>query len=194
MPDSTVSAIDPAPVECAAIAIYVTAMITQLHADIDTRVSRIREQTPDWPCAKGCDTCCRQLADVPQLSSEEWRLLKAGLATLPAEQLAEIRRRIAELPIERPHRVTCPMLDPATGACPVYAHRPVACRTYGFYVQRDKGLYCADIESRVVEGRLAEVVWGNHEVIDLQLANLGAKRSLTAWFNEGALEETSHPC
>ena len=26
---------------------------------------------------------------------------------------------------------------------------PVACRTYGFYVQRDLGLYCRDIENRV---------------------------------------------
>lgn len=163
--------------------------LTLLHADIDTRVSRIREQTPDWPCAKGCDTCCRQLAEVPQLSSEEWKLLKAGLATLPAEQLAEIRRRIAELPVDRPHRVTCPMLDPATGACPVYAQRPVACRSYGFYVQRDKGLYCADIESRVAEGRLAEVVWGNHEIIDQQLASLGETRSLSDWFSDAAIEE-----
>ena len=191
MPDSTASAFDPAPVECAATAIYVTAMITLLHADIDTRVSSIRKQTPDWPCAKGCDTCCRQLADVPQLTAEEWELLKAGLATLPAEQLAEIRRRIAELPAERPHRVTCPMLDPATGACPVYVQRPVACRTYGFYVQRDKGLYCAEIESRVAEGQLTEVVWGNHDVIDQQLASLGETRSLTDWFNAGTLEETS---
>ena len=170
-------------------------MITlfQLHADIDARVASIREQTPDWPCAKGCDTCCRQLADVPQLSSEEWKLLKAELVTLPAEQLAEIRWRITELPVDRPHHVTCPMLNPATGACPVYAHRPVACRTYGFYVQRDKGLYCAEIESRVVENQLTEVIWGNHEVIDQQLARLGETRSLIEWFGEASCETTRGP-
>ena len=51
------------------------------------------------------------------------------------------------------------MLDRADGACLVYAQRPVACRTFGFYVQRDLGLYCKDIESRVADGALTEVVW-----------------------------------
>ncbi len=44
-----------------------------------------------------------------------------------------------------------------------YAQRPVACRTYGFYVQRELGLYCGDIEARVAGGELADVVWGNHD-------------------------------
>lgn len=167
--------------------------LTTLHAEIDARVASIREHNADWPCAKGCDTCCRQLADVPHLSTVEWERLKEGLAALPTEQLSAIRTRIAALAVEPPHRITCPILDPATGACPVYAHRPVACRTYGFYVQRDKGLYCSDIESRVAEGGLADVVWGNHEVIDQQLAGLGDTRSLTDWFDEGVPEETSRP-
>jgi uncharacterized protein len=64
----------------------------------------------------------------------------------------------------------------------VYAHRPVACRTYGFYVQRDKGLYCKDIESRVAEGDWVTVVWGNHDTIDRQLNTLGDSRDLTDWF------------
>ena len=64
----------------------------------------------------------------------------------------------------------------------VYAHRPVACRTYGFYVQRDKGLYCQDIESRVAQGDWATVIWGNHDVIDRQLNALGDSRDLTEWF------------
>jgi Fe-S-cluster containining protein len=74
------------------------------------------------------------------------------------------------------------MLNQSLGACRVYAHRPVACRTYGFYVQRDKGLYCTDIEARVSEGDWATVVWGNHDVIDRQLNALGDSRDLTEWF------------
>ena len=77
--------------------------------------------------------------------------------------------------------ITCPLLDLATGSCPVYAQRPVACRTYGFYVQRDLGLYCRDIESRVADGALADVVWGNHDAIDQRLAGLGESRALTDW-------------
>ena len=78
--------------------------------------------------------------------------------------------------------VVCPLLDETSGACPVYAQRPVACRTYGFYAQRDLGLYCHDIESSVAAGALADVVWGNHDAIDRQLAGFGESRPLTAWF------------
>jgi Fe-S-cluster containining protein len=78
--------------------------------------------------------------------------------------------------------VICPLLDISTGTCPVYTQRPVACRTYGFYVQRDHGLYCHDIESRVANGALVDVVWGNHDAIDHRLAGLGEIRALTDWF------------
>jgi hypothetical protein len=60
----------------------------------------------------------------------------------------------------------------------------VACRTYGFYAQRDKGLYCKDIETRVADGALDDVVWGNHDAVDRQLAGLGESRGLTEWFGE----------
>ena len=38
------------------------------------------------------------------------------------------------------------------------------------------------VESRVADGALADVVWGNHDAIDRQLANLGESRPLTEWF------------
>lgn len=156
--------------------------LSTLHADIDARVLSIRENRPDWLCGKGCDGCCRQLAEIPQLTRAEWDLLRQGLSALPAERLAEIGRDMTALAGQQSRPLTCPMLDQATGACPVYAQRPVACRTYGFYVQRDKGLYCRDIEARVAEGALAEVVWGNHDAVDQRLASLGESRPLTAWF------------
>ena len=156
--------------------------LSRLHADIDARVLSIRENRPDWLCGKGCDGCCRQLAEIPQLSWAEWELLRQGLAALPAERLDEIGRDMKALAGQQSRPLTCPLLDQATGACPVYAQRPVACRTYGFYVQRDKGLYCRDIEARVAEGALAEVVWGNHDAVDQRLAGLGESRPLTEWF------------
>ena len=155
--------------------------LTQLHADIDVRVLTIREGRSDWLCGKGCDSCCRRLADVPQLTVAEWDLLREGLATLPPERLQEIRINIAALSGQRSRPIICPLLDLYTGSCPVYAQRPVACRTYGFYVQRDLGLYCHDIESLVAEGALADVVWGNHDAIDHRLAGLGEIRALTGW-------------
>lgn len=156
--------------------------LTHLHADIDARVQSIREDRADWPCAKGCDRCCHELADVPQLTETEWTLLREGLAALADERLALIRAEIARLAEGHPRPVTCPLLDRASGACPVYLQRPVACRTYGFYVQRDLGLYCGDIESRVTDGALADVVWGNQDAVDRALAPLGETRSLVEWF------------
>ena len=153
-----------------------------LQRDIDTRVQSIRESHPDWLCEKACDSCCRRLAAVPRLSTAEWSLLQEGLAALLPAQLADIGQKMTALSCQQSGPVTCPLLDLSTGACLVYAQRPVACRTYGFYVQRDKGLYCHDIESRVADGALADVVWGNHDVIDQRLSEQGENRALTAWF------------
>lgn len=156
--------------------------LVRLHTDIDERVQSIRGERPDWLCGKGCDSCCKRLADVPQLTSAEWELLKEGLADLPPERLQEVRRNMAALTGPQSPPVICPLLDLATGSCPVYNQRPVACRTYGFYVQRDLGLYCHDLESRVADGSLADVVWGNHDAIDHRLASLGEVRALTDRF------------
>ena len=157
--------------------------LAQLHLDIDLRVQVIRRDHPDWLCGKGCDSCCRQLADVPRLTLAEWNLLKEGLSVLSQQQLQEVRANMAALVVRQPGSVICPLLDVATGSCSVYVWRPVACRTYGFYVQRDKGLYCCDIESRVADGALDNVVWGNHDAVDYRLSNLGEVRALTDWFD-----------
>lgn len=154
--------------------------LAQLHADIDMRVQTILENRSNWLCTKGCDNCCRQLAEVPQLTLAEWDLLRHGLQDLTPERLQEISHNMAALSQSRP--ITCPMLNLAAGTCPVYAQRPVACRTYGFYAQRDKGLYCHDIKTRVDDGAWADVVWGNHDAVDQQLAGLGESRALTDWF------------
>ncbi len=134
--------------------------LTDLHLAIDQRVAAIRAQAPDWLCAKGCASCCRRLAEVPPLTEAEWLLLREGLAALPAVQLARIAQRMSAMAQQIPRPLTCPMLDEATNACPVYAQRPVACRSYGFYVQRELGLYCGDIQAQEAEGRLAGVVCG----------------------------------
>ena len=94
------------------------ADLASLHTGIDARVASIRQQHPDWPCAKGCDNCCRQLAALPQLSADEWSLLQEGLAKLPQEQLAAIKHSINRLGEHPTRPVTCPLLDPDTGACP----------------------------------------------------------------------------
>ncbi|MGZ5055865.1 MAG: YkgJ family cysteine cluster protein [Methylobacter sp.] len=156
--------------------------LIQLHTDIEARVRAIRDDNPDWLCRMGCDGCCRRLAEIPRLTAAEWALLQDGLAALPPEQLQEIGRDIAALAEQTSRPIVCPLLDQSAGACLVYAHRPVACRTYGFYVQCDLGLYCKDIESRVAGGALTEVVWGNQDAVDRRLCGLSDSRDLTEWF------------
>lgn len=156
--------------------------LPKLHADIEARVQAIRADHSDWLCRKGCDGCCRRLAEVPQLTPAEWDLLCEGLATLTPDKLGKISQDMAALAWHQSRLLICPLLDQSTNGCQVYLYRPVACRTYGFYVQRDLGLYCHDIESRVAGGTLADVVWGNHDAIDRGLACLGGVRPLTEWF------------
>ena len=169
------------------------ATLQEIHRSIDARVQAIRDGHPDWLCGKGCDRCCRSLADIPRLTEAEWVLLKEGLAVLPAERIAEITRNMAALADQKCRPVICPMLDQASGACPVYAYRPVACRTYGFYVQRDKGIYCQTLEEQAASGRFDGIIWGNHEAIERELAALGETRPLDAWFNlEKAVNHEVH--
>jgi len=94
---------------------------------------------------------------------------------------AEVEVRLANLQDgERPPYV-CPFLDRENGACHIYSHRPVACRTYGFYVERGVGSYCGIIRERVESGAYADVVWGNHEAVDERLSRMGGKIPMREW-------------
>ena len=156
----------------------------QLHQDIDERVNDIREHHSDWQCRMGCDLCCRRLAEIPSLTRTEWDLLKAGLLTLSPAQLEDVRQKIRALAEQQTRPFVCPLLNESAGTCSLYEYRPVACRTYGFYVQRDLGLYCNEIKTEVEQGTLADVVWGNHDTIDRRLNALGDTLDLTEWFTE----------
>ncbi len=165
--------------------ISATSCLARLHGEIDARVSAMRGDQgsePDWPCAKGCDRCCRELADLPRLTRTEWLYLKEGLAVLSGPHRETIHRAVVALGPAPVRPVTCPLLDRETGACPVYIHRPVACRTYGYYLERGIGLYCRDIREKVAAGAWPEVIWGNQEAIDRRLSALGETRSLAEWF------------
>lgn len=166
-------------------------VLEQLHAEIAARVNSIRAEYPDWPCRRGCDGCCHRLAEIPQLTSAEWALLQTGLATLPWDIRQAIRGNMAALETQQSRPLVCPLLDQTTGACRVYSYRPIACRTYGFYLQRGKGLFCKDIESQVNSGVLSEVVWGNQDAIDQRLKGAGETRELTSWFSDGVETEPS---
>ncbi len=149
-----------------------------IHEQVRHRTQAIAAAHGDWPCQKGCDDCCRRLASTPRLTAEEWRQVNAALNELPPAILASVKERIAALPgALRP--ITCPMLDLASGSCLIYGARPVACRTYGFYVDRDGVLGCSRIEQ--VSQVCDSVMWGNHEGVESRLRSLGPAHELTFW-------------
>lgn len=152
-----------------------------LHEKVAVRAQSIETAHGSWPCRKGCDTCCNRLAAIPDLTAAEWELLRPAVAALPAE----VHRRIEAL--DRAVRpIVCPFLD--SGACLVYEARPVACRTYGFYVDRDGGQYCG-----IIESLNAEVVWGSGAAIEAELTSLGERRDLLAWFTSERAGSPSEP-
>lgn len=155
--------------------------LTELQCDVEERARAIAARPGGWPCRKGCDACCRRLASVPRLTRPEWEALARGVAALPEAVRREVASRVEALAgAVRP--VVCPLLDTASRVCLVYAHRPVACRAYGFYVERDAGLYCAAIQARVETGEYRDVVWGNYGAVERRLGELGEARGLREWF------------
>jgi Fe-S-cluster containining protein len=159
----------------------VTALLVSIQHAIDARVSATVEMRPDWPCRAGCDHCCRHLARIPELTEPEWALLAAGIRALHTPVQRIIAERIQALDSES-YPFTCPLLDAASGRCLTYEQRPIACRTYGFYVDRREGLYCDQIRTLADSGQLEGVIWGSQAGVEERSAALGATRSLVDWF------------
>ena len=158
------------------------AGLYQIQEAVRLRAQEITDTYAEWPCRKGCDDCCRNLASIPQVTSPEWELLAAALDALPLEVAEGVRQRIREN-AGRPRPVSCPLLDTRTGSCLVYQARPVACRAYGFYAERQYVLGCARIETLAGEGH--GVVWGNHTALEERLQGLGTQAKLSEWMSGG---------
>ena len=148
------------------------ADLQDLYGRIARRCRAVSEAHADWPCTKGCDACCRRLAEPPRATEAEWKALFSVLATLPPAVQAGVRERVAEMARlaaqpEPPRHYVCPMLDRPTGACLVYEGRFAACRTYGFYVAREKGDWCDRVRLLAEE---REVLLGNADAVDADLS------------------------
>ena len=117
-----------------------------------------------------------------RVTRAEWQRLESALEKLPSFVRNEVERRIRDTQKTGP--VVCPFLDPAAGACLVYEHRPVACRTYGFYRSRDGGRFCRIVQDKVDREGDVGIVWGNHEVIERRLErSFGPAAALSRWLN-----------
>lgn len=156
-------------------------MLFQIQTQIDLRVESLRDSYPDWPCQKGCDDCCRALAAEPLLSEAEWDLLRSALTP---ELETAIREGAGQ---QRP--VICPLLDAHSGACRVYAVRPLACRSYGYYAEGGRVLGCHRIEHRAAHD--SEILWGNHSALERSAEALGVQRPLSGWLGREAGRATA---
>jgi uncharacterized protein len=149
-----------------------------IQEEVRRRVENIAATEKQWPCRKGCDDCCRHLASVPIVTKEEWEQMAAALNELPVETARQLRQRIRDSAgLTRP--VVCPLLDTVAGTCFVYRARPVACRAYGFYAERETVLGCSRIE-RIAEQE-NDVIWGNHAALEAKLRALGSGAELHQW-------------
>jgi len=118
--------------------------------------------------------------------------MRDAIAALDAESRTRIDDAVAArraLGDARP--VGCPLLDTAAGLCRIYDARPIVCRTYGFYAERDGVLGC----HRILEVAETDdaVVWGNHDGIESERRGLGESRSLLSWIGSGDPEVRKVP-
>ena len=144
---------------------------------IRARAGAIEALYDSWPCGAGCDHCCRHLYRVPEATRAEWQLFEQGVNALPPAQRDRVRRRIEGLARDQGRleqgQITCPALDRETGRCLVYAHRPAACRSYGYYRSRAHDLWCHLVETHVADNQpSAPVVWGNQDGLESRLREL----------------------
>lgn len=110
-------------------------------------------------CGRGCSLCCHGLFEV---GSGDVPILAEGLAALHPMRRRKIVRRAAEIVAESRHpnlrecsplekekffsrteSTPCPNLDDQ-GACMMYEHRPLVCRTFGLPL-RDGSKYLGDV-------------------------------------------------
>jgi Fe-S-cluster containining protein len=122
---------------------------------VDAALASAAERSGKWlACKPGCHQCCIGVFAISPLDAET---LQAALTAAEPDLASRIRVRVAasrarltpnfpgnpitgELFTEPEHEdlfedfandEVCPILDPATGTCDLYAARPIQCRTFG---------------------------------------------------------------
>jgi Fe-S-cluster containining protein len=130
----------------------------QLVQIVDAALAETARQSGDWlVCRPGCTQCCVGVFAINQLDAAR---LRQGIAELekddPKRALAvrrrarqSVKRLAADFPGDRSagllyaddasrerfedfgNNEVCPVLDPGTGLCELYSHRPMTCRVFG---------------------------------------------------------------
>lgn len=127
----------------------------ELFPIVDAALASAAQRSGEWlACRPGCHQCCVGVFAISQWDAAR---LRAGLAAADKGVAARISERAAaaldrmrtdfpgdfatgllftapeheDVFEEFANEEPCPVLDPATGTCDLYASRPVQCRTFG---------------------------------------------------------------
>jgi Fe-S-cluster containining protein len=132
-------------------------LIQIVDSALDSSVSRSGRHLA---CRPGCSQCCYGVFEISALDAAR---LRNGLAEAEPAVAERVRARVAavkeqlgpffpgdtvtglltgteqeiELFEEWAHAEACPVLDPETQTCDLYAHRPILCRTFGPPIRND---------------------------------------------------------
>lgn len=128
------------------------AQLVQL---LDATLADSARRSGAWlACRPGCNQCCTGVFRISPLDAER---IREGLRIAETATQQRVRNRvlqsIARMAFDFPgNTVTgilfedeeavehfeafandevCPVLDPSTGTCDLYAHRPITCRSFG---------------------------------------------------------------
>ena len=133
---------------------------------IDSALADTASRSGEWlVCKLGCTQCCMGVFAINQLDAIRLQQGLVELELTDPERAAQIRERarasMARLGADFPGNPAtgildegeaaarfdefandepCPLLDPLTGACDLYAARPMTCRVFGPPVRSEDGL------------------------------------------------------
>jgi Fe-S-cluster containining protein len=139
---------------------------------LDAALADTARRSGDWlVCKPGCTQCCVGVFAIDQLDAERLQQGLEELARTEPERAQSIRER-AQRSVERltpgfpgdpimglldpseeaearfedfANDEPCAALDPATGLCDLYLHRPVTCRVFGPPVRSQEGLAVCEL-------------------------------------------------
>ncbi len=110
---------------------------------VDQAMAEAVRKSGSWlACRIGCHDCCLGPFPITQLDALRLRAGLAELQTDDPERAARVLRRArasVDALDETGEDDPCPALDPETGACDLYAARPITCRMFGPAVREPGG-------------------------------------------------------
>jgi len=107
---------------------------------VDAAFAEAARRAGPWLlCRPGCAQCCLGEFPITPLDAERLRRGLSALDLSDPQRAARVRLRARQTATPMADDDPCPALDPATGACDLYAARPITCRVFGPPVRDESG-------------------------------------------------------